>query len=101
MTDRTGNLLERLQKGRESAQAPCEMLKLALEDRGLSDCARIEGKFKTIPNSFQKLYVRALKGKSLKAAIKYQCSECCGWDRATVKDCACVGCALYLHRPFR
>lgn len=35
--------------------------------------------------------------RSMRAAIKIKCIECCGWNRVEVKGCQIKTCALYFH----
>lgn len=50
---------------------------------------------------YQKLYDKAMTGKSRKSAMKAFCLECCGWERTEVHLCSDTGCPLYLYRPYK
>jgi hypothetical protein len=53
-----------------------------------------------MPKSARGTYLRAVGGRSPKAAIKAFCSECCGWQRVEVARCTAPACPLYGYRPF-
>lgn len=61
----------------------------------------IEKRLAQIPVSSRNTYLRAMKGRSLKTAIKAQCLECVGWIREEVEKCTDLGCPLYPYRPFQ
>jgi len=46
-------------------------------------------------------FLRAYKGKSLRAAVNAFCIECNGFDFAAVRDCTAPCCPLYEYRPGR
>lgn len=52
-----------------------------------------------IPAKYQKLYNRAMSGKSRKAAIRMFCLECMGYSEYEVSVCADPNCPLYPYRP--
>ena len=52
-----------------------------------------------VPIRYQKLYARAMRGKSRNAAIRAFCCECCGWEIKEVYLCTDLGCPLYPYRP--
>jgi len=60
---------------------------------------QIEKRIKQMPPSCRKNYLRAMKGRSLKSAVKAFCVECVGWAREEVKLCTDLGCPLYPYRP--
>lgn len=53
---------------------------------------------RVMPKRYQKLYDKAMKGKSRKAAIKSFCIECMGYVFEEVIDCIDKGCPLYPYR---
>lgn len=54
------------------------------------------------PDSQKTILSRALQGTaSPRAAIKAKCLNCCGFDRAEVRHCPVVLCALHRYRPFQ
>lgn len=54
-----------------------------------------------IPRSYRATYDRAVKGKSLRAAINAQCLECCMWQRKEVTLCTDLACPLFAVRPYQ
>jgi hypothetical protein len=52
-----------------------------------------------IPAKYEKLYNRAMSGKSRKAAIRAFCLECVGWSEYEVSVCTYPDCPLYPYRP--
>ncbi len=58
-------------------------------------------KLAAMPAVYQAGYLRALGGRSPKAAIKAFCLECVGWQRAEVATCTALACPLWSYRPFR
>lgn len=55
-------------------------------------------KMKDVPRKYRKLYERAMRGKSRKAAMKAFCAECVQWQINEVEKCTDVGCPLYPYR---
>ena len=54
-----------------------------------------------MPESRRAGYLKATRGKaSPRAAIKAQCLECVGWNRAEVICCTGWACPLWKYRPF-
>jgi len=51
-----------------------------------------------IPVRYVKMYARAMKGKSRKAAMRMQCIECMGYVESEVDLCTDPGCPLYPYR---
>jgi len=61
-----------------------------------------ETRIKTAPKLFKSLLERALTGKcSPRMAIKAQCLECVGFDRAAITDCTAYACPLWHYRPYQ
>ena len=52
-----------------------------------------------MPRACRRTYLRAMKGRSMKAAIKSHCFMCMGWQRAEVPLCSDSACPLYPYRP--
>ena len=65
----------------------------------LSQEEQIEQRLQDMPKSYRSNYRKAMRGRSMKAAIKAQCLECVGWVRNEVKLCTDLGCPLYPYRP--
>lgn len=51
-----------------------------------------------IPSKLQKLYKKAMNGRSQASAIKFFCLECVGYDSSEVKNCTDLACSLYPYR---
>ena len=51
-----------------------------------------------IPKKYVKMYARAMRGKSRKAAMRMQCVECMGYVESEVELCTDPGCPLYPYR---
>jgi hypothetical protein len=60
---------------------------------------RIEEYLEDIPVSCQATYLKAINGKSLRAAASCQCFICMVWQRSAVKYCDNVTCPLWPYRP--
>lgn len=56
---------------------------------------------RVIPKRYQKLYDRAMKGKSRKAAMKSFCIECMGYDHEEVLNCVDEGCPMFPYRQVK
>jgi hypothetical protein len=62
---------------------------------------RIEQRRSQIPKAYRGIYDKAVRGRSLRAAVKAQCLECCCWQRKEVELCTDLGCPLYAVRPYQ
>jgi hypothetical protein len=63
---------------------------------------RRERRINTAPETWRKVLRDALDGKgSPRSAIKAQCGECNGFDRAAISTCTAVACPLWQFRPFQ
>lgn len=54
-----------------------------------------------MPNIHIANYDKAMKGKSMKAAIKAFCLECVCWQKEEVRLCTSLACPLYPYRPYK
>ena len=62
----------------------------------------IKNRLSQMPKSAQRAYLRATRGKaSPLAAIKAQCLECIGWERAEIAQCTGFACPLWMYRPWK
>ena len=52
-----------------------------------------------VPQRYQDLYRRAMKGQSRKAAIRAHCLMCCGWQYVEAANCTAPTCPLYPQAP--
>lgn len=62
---------------------------------------KINERLNQIPTSCRAVYRKAVRGKSLRAAVNAQCLECVGWQRVEVTNCTDTGCPLYAVRPYQ
>ena len=51
--------------------------------------------------SYRKKYDKAMRGRSIRAAIDSKCLDCTGWQQTEVKNCSVVACSLWPYRPYR
>jgi hypothetical protein len=63
--------------------------------------AQIAERRAQIPRAYKATYDRAIKGKSLRAAINAQCLECVCWQRKEITLCTDLACSLYTVRPYQ
>lgn len=56
---------------------------------------------KQMPRAYRATYNRAVKGRSLRAAVNAQCLECVCWQRKEVTLCTDLACPLYAVRPYQ
>ena len=61
----------------------------------------VAAKMAQVPERYRGIYRKAMRGRSMKAAIHAQCLECVGWQREEVRKCADPACSLYPYRPYR
>ena len=54
-----------------------------------------------MPETCRANYLKAVRGKSLAAAVKSFCGECVCWNRREVEKCTALACPLYAVRPFQ
>jgi hypothetical protein len=62
---------------------------------------QIEQRRKQMPDIHRANYDKAMRGKSMKAAIKAFCLECVQWQKEEVRLCTDLGCSLYPYRPYK
>lgn len=63
--------------------------------------ARIAERRAQIPKLYRGIYDRAVKGKSLRAAINAFCLECVCWQREEIRQCTDLACPLFAVRPYQ
>jgi len=56
---------------------------------------------RNIPKIYQKIYRKAMSGKSKSAGIKAFCQECVGYVRNEIALCSDTECPLYPYRPYK
>ena len=54
-----------------------------------------------MPRSYRATYDKAIKGKSLRAAINAFCLECVCWQIEEIRKCTDLACPLYAVRPYQ
>jgi hypothetical protein len=67
----------------------------------LSQSEKVLEKVKQIPESLQATYLKAMSGKSRRAAMRAFCQECVCYSRAQVRDCTGYTCPMYPYRPYQ
>ena len=53
------------------------------------------------PKSYRATYLRAVSGKSIRAAVNANCVMCCGYERDAVRTCSALSCPLWPYRPYQ
>lgn len=61
----------------------------------------IEKRLAAMPKLYRGHYKKAMRGRSMKAAITAQCLECVCWIRKEVELCTDKGCPLFPFRPYQ
>ena len=54
-----------------------------------------------IPKPMQTVYLRAIQGHSLRAAVNARCQDCTNWQRIEIRECLAVTCPLWEYRLYR
>jgi hypothetical protein len=62
---------------------------------------QIERRCQQMPHIHLANYKRAMRGRSMKAAIKAFCLECVCWQKEEVRRCTALACPLYPYRPYK
>jgi hypothetical protein len=62
---------------------------------------QISERLAQMPRLYRPVYERAIKGKSLRAAVNAFCLECISWQRIEVTLCTDLACPLYAVRPYQ
>lgn len=88
------NRLERL----ACASNAHQLVKTALPSLLPAQLAQVAERCEQMPRKYRQCYVRAMRGKSMKAAIRAQCHECLGWETPPA-ECSAPACSLYHYRP--
>ena len=92
---------------RAKARASFSLAKNATEvtkQAGLDVSAAVEAKIvarvDSMPVGCRATYLKAMRGRSLAAAVKAFCLECVQWEREEVRRCTAPACPLFPYRPF-
>jgi hypothetical protein len=62
---------------------------------------QIEERRAIVPKCFRGIYDKAVRGRSLRAAVNATCLECVCWATKAVRDCSDKACPLYAVRPYQ
>ena len=54
-----------------------------------------------MPKIHRANYEKAMKGRSLRAAVNSFCAECTMWQREEVRLCTSLACPLWPYRPYQ
>ena len=56
-----------------------------------------------MPQRHRNNYLKAMRGRSTRAAIKAFCAMCVGYENAAerIRNCADMACPLYPYRPYK
>ena len=61
---------------------------------------QIQQRLKQMPTIYRGVYKKAVKKKSMRAALNSFCLECVGYQREEIKVCADLACPLWPYRPY-
>jgi hypothetical protein len=89
----------RQEKARNSVVTTEIPSKNRLAGVGAARRSSIERRLCQMPNHCRRVYLRAVGGRSPRAAIKSFCLECVGWQRSEVRRCTALACPLWPYRP--
>ena len=62
---------------------------------------QIEHRCQQMPDIHLANYKKAIRGRSMKAAIKAFCLECVCWQKEEIRLCTDLACPLYPYRPYK
>lgn len=85
-------------KGQIDAMNPTKLVSESLIDLPADQQAKIAARCVQMPPRHRRTYIRAMTGRSLKAAVRAQCWECMGWETHP-EGCSAPACPLYQYRP--
>lgn len=91
----------RRDKARNSVTTTEILLKNRLAGVGAARRSSIERRLSQMPNHCRRVYLRAVGGRSPRAAIRSFCLECVGWQRSEARRCTALACPLWAYRPGR
>ena len=80
-----------------------ELIEKALIGIEADQGAAIHDRALEMPENCVRTYLRAIRGRSMRAAIKAFCCECMGWEdyHRGIRDCTSPACPLFPYRPFQ
>ena len=90
----------RAQEAKRSAKSVDQLMQNARLDFGEAQESAVARRLSDMPETCRRTYLRAMRGRSLAAAVKAFCMECVSWDRQEVARCTALACPLYPYRPF-
>ena len=88
-------------RSRATAESVDLLLKSARLRVDATEKSHVRDRLENMPKTARRGYLKALRGRSMAAAIKAFCFECVGWSRKEVERCTSVACPLYPYRPFK
>lgn len=91
----------RAHSARRALKIPAKSILDGLPGANAAQRALIAERLSQMPISCRGVYLRAMRGKSLRSAATAFCLECVGWDRSAVRSCTAPACPLHPYRPFR
>jgi hypothetical protein len=62
---------------------------------------QIEERRAIVPKCFRGIYDKAVRGRSLRAAVNATCLECLCWATNPIRNCSDKACPLYAVRPYQ
>ena len=86
----------RMQEGRMKARSNAKKQTKSTLESNL--CPQAVSRYGSMPPRFRKNYAKAMRGRSLRAAVDAFCNECMGWEMRP-RDCTAPACPLYAYRP--
>lgn len=51
--------------------------------------------------AYRRKYLKAMSGKSMRAAVNAKCLDCMNWQSTEVKLCPSMDCPLWPYRPYQ
>ena len=61
----------------------------------------VEQRASQVPERALSTYLKAVRGRSLRAAADAFCMECVCWQRKEVRNCTSLACPLWPYRPYQ
>jgi len=85
-----------------AAQTPQELVREAGFDPEGVQGRQMVARVSEMPKTCIVTYLRAMRGRSLQAAVKAHCQMCMGWDdfREGIRGCTDRACPFYPYRPY-
>lgn len=86
-----------------SGKSADEILRTANLKLGESQQGLVLARLEQMPPTCRLTYIRAMRGRSMRAGIATFCAMCYGWDahRQGISACTDPACPLYPYRPYQ